>query len=294
MTSFFDSILKELPPEIPHIINITDYSSSKISIIKTEYTFSQPTTFNIYKFLLPLTSDFPIVIVDNKKFSLKKNKLFPINPGQYHYSDIGQEPMVHISPFLAIFIDKKFVRETGKTLFNQENIIFENYNYNLNSNLKHLINLFIEETTHQQTGYQFILENLNIQILINLIRTIESNCLPTTTIMSKSDKKTINFAIDYLQKNYDQDFSLSEIAEEISYSPYHFIRIFKKETGKTPFEYLLDLKIEKAKKMLKNSNKYITDICFECGFNNRSHFSVVFKRKTGHSPTEYRKLYQNQ
>ncbi len=73
-------------------------------------------------------------------------------------------------------------------------------------------------------------------------------------------------------------------------SPYHFIRIFKNETGKTPYEYLVDIKIEKACSLLRRSNLSVTEICFLCGFNSSSHFSTVFKQKIGVSPSMYRQL----
>ncbi len=293
MSTFFKEIIKEIPPELPDIINITDYSSSKISIVKVENAFSDPNVYDIYKFLLPLTSEYPVEIVDKKKFQLEKKKLFPLNPGQPHSSETNNIPIITIPPFLAIFIDKEFVRNTAKTLFGKNNIFFKNSNFNINSNLQNLVNIFIEESINKQTGYQFILENLNLQIIINLLRTLDSNCSQYLKMKDYHEKKSINHVIDYMYDNYNQDFSLEEIAGTVNYSPFHFIRIFKAETGKTPYEYLLDIKIDKAKQLLKNTNLSITDICFSSGFNNRSHFSVVFKKKTGYSPSQYRKIIQN-
>ncbi|MFZ5642647.1 MAG: helix-turn-helix domain-containing protein [Bacillota bacterium] len=72
-------------------------------------------------------------------------------------------------------------------------------------------------------------------------------------------------------------------------SSYYFIRVFKAQMGKTPYEYLLDIKMEKAREMLKQRNHTITEICYECGFNSISHFTTAFKRKVGVTPTYYRK-----
>ncbi len=288
--TFFSNILKELPPDLPNIINITDYSSSKISIVKVENAFATPNAFDFYKFLLPLTSEYPIEVMEDEKYRLKRNNLFPVNPGQFHCSETDNKPIIKIPPFLAIFVDKQFVQETGKVLFGKDKIFFENNNRFINPTLQNLINIFIEETVNKQAGYQLILENLNLQIAINLLRTLENNCTHELDIKNYSEKSPINDVINYLHKNYTEEFSLEEIASSVNYSPFHFIRIFKVATGKTPFEYLLDIKIKKAKEMLKNSTKSVTEICFSSGFNNRSHFSVVFKRKTGHSPSQYRKI----
>ncbi|MFW6270472.1 MAG: helix-turn-helix domain-containing protein [Bacillota bacterium] len=294
MASFFNEILKNLPPDLLNIIKIKNYSSNKISIVKMENAFSTPNAYDMYKFILPLnTAPYPIEFIEKNKYHLKKGKIFPINPGQPHWTETNNQLIIKTPSSLTIFIDKEFVQDTAKTIFGKKNIFFENKNSDINANLQNLINLFIEEAVQQQPGYQFILENLNLQITINLLRTLKSNCTYHTKKINYSETKSINYIINYLNENYDQDFSLEQIASLANYSPFHFIRLFKAKTGKTPFAYLFDIKINKAKQLLKNSDLSITDICFASGFNNRSHFSVVFKRKTGYSPSQYRKISQS-
>jgi AraC-like DNA-binding protein len=69
-----------------------------------------------------------------------------------------------------------------------------------------------------------------------------------------------------------------------------FCRFFKKNTGKTFIEFLNEFRITHACKLLAESDFSITDICYECGYNNFSHFNSYFKKITGKSPSEYRKL----
>ncbi len=83
------------------------YTSSKISIVKVENAFSSPNTFEIDKFILPLTSEYSIEIIDKNKYHLKKKKIFPINPGQPHCSETNNKPIIQIPPFLALFIQTK-------------------------------------------------------------------------------------------------------------------------------------------------------------------------------------------
>ncbi len=99
----------------------------------------------------------------------------------------------------------------------------------------------------------------------------------------------INKAIEFLKENYTGDYSLDDVARVASFSPFHFIRVFKAYTGKTPYRYLLDFKIEKAREMLESECRSVTDICFSCGFNSLSHFTSVFKKKVGAAPSEYRR-----
>ena len=295
MDSFFNEIRKRLPPELPNIINIKDHSSNKISIVRVENAFSTPNAYEAYKFLLPLYSaEYPVEIIDTNKHHLKKEELIPINPGQPHFSEIDKsKPFIKIPPVLTIFVDKELMRDTSSKIFGEKNIIFENKTLNINNNLHKLINLFIEESIHQQTGYQFILENLNLQIIINILRTANSNCQDELAPKNCFEKKPTRYLMNYMKENYNQIFSLDELARTVNYSPFHLIRIFKAETGKTPFEYLLEIKINRAKQLIKNTKLSITEICFSCGFNNHSHFSTVFKRKTGYSPSQYREIIKS-
>jgi len=103
--------------------------------------------------------------------------------------------------------------------------------------------------------------------------------------------KNINQSIKYLKENYQKDFCLEDVAKAANLSPYHFIRVFKSQTGKTPYEFLMDLKLQKAKEMLLDSTKTITEICSELGFSSPSHFAAVFSKNVGETPKAYRKKY---
>ncbi|MGI6449194.1 MAG: helix-turn-helix domain-containing protein [Desulfitobacteriia bacterium] len=100
--------------------------------------------------------------------------------------------------------------------------------------------------------------------------------------------KNINQSIKYLKENYQHEYCLEDVAKAANLSPYHFIRVFKSQTGKTPYEFLLDLKLQKAKEMLIDSTKTITEICSELGFSSPSYFAAVFNKNIGESPKVYR------
>ena len=101
-------------------------------------------------------------------------------------------------------------------------------------------------------------------------------------------KTDIKKAVAFLEERYQEDITLDDIAKEVNRSPYHLLRLFKSETGKTPFDFLTDIKIQHAKKLLGNNKFNISEISNLCGFSNASHFSVVFKKKTGFTPSEFK------
>lgn len=103
--------------------------------------------------------------------------------------------------------------------------------------------------------------------------------------------KNINQSIKYLKENYQNEYCLEDVAKEANLSPYHFIRVFKSQTGKTPYDFLMDIKMEKAKELLTSTSKTIFDICVDIGFSSPSHFANVFSKAAGISPSAYRKKY---
>ena len=95
-------------------------------------------------------------------------------------------------------------------------------------------------------------------------------------------------AAAYIRTHFRESPSIEELSRVAALSPYHFIRIFRKETGMTPHEYIVDLKIRNAKYLLRNSSLSMKEICASSGFSCESVFFSSFRRITGHSPKEYR------
>ena len=75
-------------------------------------------------------------------------------------------------------------------------------------------------------------------------------------------------------------------------SPSSFSRFFKLRTGKSLSDYILDIRLGFAARMLVDSTKNISEICFECGFNNISNFNRIFKAKRGVTPREFRSMFK--
>ena len=100
-------------------------------------------------------------------------------------------------------------------------------------------------------------------------------------------KYKLKRAIDYIQAGLAENISLEAMAAEVGISRFYFCRLFKKSTGITPHQYLIKCRIERAKVLLKQEKLSITDIAFEVGFSNQSHFTKHFKRLTGTTPKKF-------
>lgn len=97
-------------------------------------------------------------------------------------------------------------------------------------------------------------------------------------------------SISYINENFTRDISLKSLAKQASLSPYYFTRIFTKETGMSPHQYVIATRINCAKFLLKTSDLTIKEIAFHSGFSDESSFCTTFKKREQMTPGQYRAL----
>lgn len=102
------------------------------------------------------------------------------------------------------------------------------------------------------------------------------------------DAKRLDLVFALVRENFARTISLSEVANKVNMSEPSFSRYFRKKTGKTFTQFVNEYRLVHASKLLSEENLSITEICYECGFNNFSHFTKKFKAHTGKSPSQYR------
>lgn len=102
------------------------------------------------------------------------------------------------------------------------------------------------------------------------------------------DQEKINRIFNYVRENFNEEIALSDIAAQVYLTPSSFCKYFKKITNKTFVQYLIEYRLIHAAKLLHESKLAISDICYECGFNNYSHFNKKFKEMMGRTPLQYR------
>jgi len=93
----------------------------------------------------------------------------------------------------------------------------------------------------------------------------------------------------WMTDNLAEPFSLGALAQQAGMSEYHFNRLFKRAIGLAPSQYQIKLRLDEAKRMLRETNKSIVAISNEIGYANPSHFSHLFRKESGLSPTDYRR-----
>lgn len=111
--------------------------------------------------------------------------------------------------------------------------------------------------------------------------------------VSKKDSERMNEVFDYVLKNFKNDINLSEIANKTRFSEAAFCRYFKLRTQKTFVEFVNEIRIEYACKLLSENDLNILEICYESGFKNLSNFNRQFRKYTNNNPKTYRQQMKN-
>lgn len=142
-------------------------------------------------------------------------------------------------------------------------------------------------------GFEALMQFL--EILNILSRSEGTRTLATTSyakVVIEDDSRRILKVKNYINENYMYDIKLQTLADLANMSQSAFCRFFKLHTGRTLSDYIIDIRLGYATRMLLDTNNTIADISFNCGYNNQSNFNRIFKRKKGCSPSEFRENYK--
>ncbi len=143
--------------------------------------------------------------------------------------------------------------------------------------------------THMQ-GFGTVLEFFSLlNDLANADRhALVSNRYDTHDTVMTSKSRRIAKVCEYMESHYSEDISLADVAAITGMSPSAFSHFFKSKTNTRFIDYLNELRIAKACRLMTDTTQTIAEICYGCGFNNMSNFLRLFKRKKQQTPTEYR------
>lgn len=266
-------------------------------------------SFNIRKFTNPETCKTPhwhfhpeyeIVYISNGKGKrhignhisyYEEGDLIFLGPNLPHFGFCDQFMEEHTEVVVQMkedFLGKDFFAAPEMTAVRQ---LFERSKQGLifNQKIKEEIGAILMEMMNMD-NFDRLLELL--KILKKLAVTEEYKLLNASDLIlevQSQDHHRINTIYQYVQGRFKEEISLDEMAKEVNMTVPAFCRYFKKLTGKTFTNFVNEFRIAHACKLLAEGELPISEICYESGFNNFSHFNKQFKLIAGSSPSKYRK-----
>ena len=124
-----------------------------------------------------------------------------------------------------------------------------------------------------------------------LTRRITTSYEKAARLKRQDENRPIRVVKKYVEEHFGEPLTLEELSQVVDLSPTYLSTIFKKDTGMTFLEYLSKVRMDMAKKLLKETNDTVADICGKVGYSDVRYFTKTFTKYAGLKPKEYRKLY---
>ncbi|WP_317980772.1 helix-turn-helix domain-containing protein [Paenibacillus glycanilyticus] len=234
-------------------------------------------------------------IVNSETYFIKKGNVFAINGSTFH---AYQNP--HGFKICNIMFRPEILRSAGpdlsasngfRALFELEPFYRNTHSFQTGLSLsipsmEHVSSIIadmINEYNDKQQGYQTMLNSRFMELAVFLSRQYDN-------LENGMDNNLMHLAnaISYIEDHYLESLTLEEIAARSNISVRHLNRIFQSYYQTTPISYLQRLRLERARKLLKQSGLPITKISYECGFNDSNYFTRKFSKIYGLSPKAFR------
>ena len=238
--------------------------------------------------------------IDDKTISVRTNDLILIKPRIPHYLKVECT-----RPCRFIVLKFSFAKTDEEKLSNisvndflsfiSDNNDFGGF-FKLSSNYCSNIPTIMQQIMHEDKSPDgespFLRSLLTMELFVWLSRSLREEWESNLATKGHKLQEILESAKLFIDKNYNSDISLSDVAGYVYISTSHFARAFKKYYDISPIQYLLKVRIEKAKALLEETNMKVGDIASTVGFSAQQRFNDIFKKHMGISPTEYRQKYR--
>jgi AraC family transcriptional regulator len=220
------------------------------------------------------------VVIGTKSHTSEPGNLFCLSPGIAHH-----EVQHYLPPrYSAIFVERAFFEQVYAH-YNPVPPCFGGENVPLDAETKELMQRFSGEYAANGGSHTGMLDALAAALTHQIVRNITGGCEPTPQHLAT--KNRLNSVIEQIHLRYPYPVTVDELAETAGLSPSHFRRLFKEEVGMSPGRYLLQVRLEQAKRLLAAGEHTVTETAIATGFNSASYLSRCFKSEYAETPAAY-------
>lgn len=288
MRNDFDYFIKKIPVNI-HNNTKTVISRHMAIFIPDRFITERKMSMKDYHFVVLYSSPPPFTI-GGKRHECKKGSLICMEPELE--ITVHSQKDTPPAKYMSFCVNKEFFEDIAHEVIGSKNVKFASVSNAYSRQLLDFAEYLIQEIVNFGESNPLMIDCLEKQIVIQVLR--DSGLDSTIYSNTKTEERNyVEQAIQYIKSYYSSNISINEICKAIYVSPSYFQRIFKNSTNKTPYQYIMEFRYEKAKELLKNSHFSIEEISRLCGFVSSGHFSTEFKRREGAAPLDYRKLMKN-
>lgn len=150
----------------------------------------------------------------------------------------------------------------------------------------------LQELSKMEPGFYSVMKFMELMYKLSQssdYRVLSSGVFSHATV--GVDSRRVQRVKDYIDQNYRDEIRLQELADLANMTPTAFSRFFKLRTNRNISDYIIDVRLGHAARLLADSTMSVVEICYHCGFNNISYFNRVFRKRKDCTPTEFRANY---
>jgi AraC family transcriptional regulator len=151
-----------------------------------------------------------------------------------------------------------------------------------------IASMLLAELHRELFGSHLYVDSLANVLAVHLLRHHATTRPELPTYEGGLPQRQLLQVLDYIDAHLGREITLADLAKLAGMSQFHFGRLFKQSLSLSPYQYLLQQRVERAKTLLKRTDKPIVEIALDCGFNSHSHLGRKFRQLTGMTPKTYR------
>lgn len=242
---------------------------------------------NYYEILYVIDGNRKIVFENGKEYTLNQSSIALVQPGVM-YKTLSASPKKQSK--IIVIASQLFVEELCRAFSREMFSCFDYGVINMDADTRQIVNTNLNQLRARYNSKNSFSDDHKIHFL-NIVYALSQ-------YMKKEDKtqndipKNVDVVYEvkkYINVNFTQKLSLSELAKMFSVSEGHLSRTFKKKTGTTISQYITTLRLTSARRLLESSSMSVRDIAENVGFSSLNHFDKIFKKDHGFTPSEYMK-----
>ena len=207
-------------------------------------------------------------------------------PTELRWQAGNMQPFKVMHIYIGLLLLKRIVREVGNKALSD--FALREVSGERDELLSALLRFIQRELETQRSVSSSAIQGLAQALAVHLVRTYEKVAPSQKTLRGGLPAYKLHRVFDMMKADLSDAFNLGRLADLADLSEFHFSRVFKQATGMSPSRYFIRLRIEQAKRLLRESDHSIIDIGMVVGYSSPSHFSQVFRKETGLAPGEYR------
>lgn len=237
------------------------------------------------------------MVIDQQNYEISKGDIVFRRPGQYTQATM---------PYCCYLICFDLLGDTGKEALSYDLYKKQEFQKNYKNNIldslptishppfydkyQNLFDRVLKEFINQRDSSDLILKSTLLRIIYELYEDV-TNLMAYKNNVAFTHFVSIKNVKEFIDQNIESKITLNDLGNVAKLSPTYFHKVFTETVGITPNEYVMKVRLEKAKELLVRTDLTIYEIALKCGYDNIPYFSHSFKQKTSISPSEFRKKH---